>query len=372
MPNRQNPPSANASKPTVDSHSDPTGVPSRRGHRLSGTALAFHVIERFFLLAGVVLFVFLIRRIGPHSVLENLRLIGWGFFLIVAQEALAATANTLGWRHAFRQPCAAIPFRQLFAARVAGDGINCVTPTATIGGEFVRARMIDGVADATAVWASVAVAKITQTVAQAVFILLGLLFVATHTPLPAVVRDGLMVGVPLFVALVVLTVALQHRGLFTTGVRLLRFLRVPVPARVGNRLQHLDDEIRRIYAAPSSFLLSTGFFLLGWLCGLIEIYLILHFLQVGASWQRALSIEALSVTVDGLFFFVPAKAGTQEGGKVLIFSILGLDPAKGFTLGIVRRIRELCWAGIGLLFLSRSQLGRRGRASDSEGKRHHQ
>jgi glycosyltransferase 2 family protein len=344
----------------VHSHFNRMGIRSRSRHRPTGTTLVFHFLERFFLLAGIVLFVYLILRLGPHSVIENLRLIGWGFALVIAQEAIAATANTLGWRHAFRQPRAAIPFRQLFAARVAGDGINCVTPTATIGGEFVRARMIEDGSNPTAVWASVAVAKITQTVAQVVFILLGLLFVATHTPLPTAVRDGLLVGVPLLVALVVLTVVLQRRGLFTTGVSLLQRLRLPVPTKVGKQLRRLDDEIQRIYAAPASFLLSTGFFLLGWTCGLIEIYLILHFLQIGASWQRALTIEALSVTVDALFFFVPAKAGTQEAGKVLIFTILDLDPAKGLALGIVRRIRELFWAGIGLLFLSRYQLARRG------------
>lgn len=350
----------------MNSPTEPKGAPTRRSHRLTGTARAFSLVERFFLLGGIVLFAVLILRIGFRTVLENLRLIGWGFTLIIAQELLAATANTFGWRHAFPRPRAAISFRRLFAARVAGDGINCVTPTATIGGEFVRARMIEDVADPTTVWASVAVAKITQTVAQVVFILVGLLFVATHTPLPAVVRDGLLVSVPLFAATVALAVVLQRRGLFTTGVRLLRRLRLPVPTRVGKQLRRLDDEIRRIYAAPASFLLSTGFFLLGWMCGLLEIYLILHFLQVGASWQRALSIEALSVTIDGLFFFVPAKAGTQEGGKVLIFTLLGLDPAKGFTLGIVRRIRELSWAGIGLLFLSRHQIACRGRVLDSE------
>jgi len=36
-----------------------------------------------------------------------------------------------------------------------------------------------------------------------------------------------------------------------------------------------------------------------------------------------------------------------------------LDPAKGLALGIVRRIRELTWAAIGLLILSRHQLSTR-------------
>jgi hypothetical protein len=72
-----------------------------------------------------------------------------------------------------------------------------------------------------------------------------------------------------------------------------------------------------------------------------------------------LTVEVLSVAIDGMLFFVPAKAGTQEGGKVLIFTILGLDPAKGLALGIVRRIRELTWASIGLMILSRHQLSTR-------------
>jgi hypothetical protein len=61
------------------------------------------------------------------------------------------------------------------------------------------------------------------------------------------------------------------------------------------------------------------------------------------------------VTIDGILFFVPAKAGTQEGGKMLIFSLLGLDPAKGLSLAIARRIRELTWAGIALLIWRRQR-----------------
>ena len=48
---------------------------------------------------------------------------------------------------------------------------------------------------------------------------------------------------------------------------------------------------------------------------------------------------------------VPAKVGTQEGGKVLLFALLGMDPARGLTVGVVRRIRELAYAGLGLAAL---------------------
>jgi hypothetical protein len=65
----------------------------------------------------------------------------------------------------------------------------------------------------------------------------------------------------------------------------------------------------------------------------------------------ALALETGSVLIDGLLFFVPGKVGTQEGGKVLLFAVLGLDPARGLTVGVVRRIRELTYAGLGLAAL---------------------
>ena len=96
--------------------------------------------------------------------------------------------------------------------------------------------------------------------------------------------------------------------------------------------------------------------------GIVEVYIALHWLDAGATWTRAAVIEVLSVSFDALLFFVPAKAGTQEGGKVLIFTLLGLDPAKGLTLGIARRLRELTWSMVGLTVLARHHARQRNAA----------
>jgi hypothetical protein len=85
--------------------------------------------------------------------------------------------------------------------------------------------------------------------------------------------------------------------------------------------------------------------------GAAEIYLILRWVGSSVDWQTALALETGSVLVDGILFFVPAKIGTQEGGKVVLFAALGLSPARGLTVGVVRRIRELVYAGLGLVAL---------------------
>ena len=324
-----------------------------------GRAVRF--AEWAFLFGGLVLLGVLIRELGPATVAANLQLVGWGMLPIILQELVSYMANTLGWLSAFPEPRPTIPFLRLMQARMAGDAVNYVTPTATLGGEFVRTRLLRGYASNTSTVASVAVAKLAQTVGQIAFVIIGLGIVLDDTPLPATTRHGILAGLAAFSVLVVALVLAQRRGMFAPLVRVCERLGLPARApEVMRGLQRLDEEIARIHAnANGAFALSSLSFFGGWCMGIVEIYLILWFLGVPVSVHRALTIEVLSVAIDGMLFFVPAKAGTQEGGKVLIFTILGLDPAKGLALGIVRRIRELTWASIGLLILSRHQLSTR-------------
>ena len=322
------------------------------------TPRLLRIAERVFLVAGFALFVILFYELGPRTVVANLQVVGWGIAPIVLQEILAYAANTLGWLAAFPRPRAAIPFSDLLAARIAGDAVNYVTPTATLGGEFVRTRVLRGRADGTALVASVAVAKLSQTIGQIAFVVIGLGVILDDTPLPDGVRIGLLSGLGVFSALAGVLFFAQRRGMFAPLLRIAQ--RFGLPARAPElirRLERLDDEIARFHGdANGAFAASTTCFFAGWLLGVLEIYLILWFLGVPVSVHRALTIEVLSVAIDGMLFFVPAKVGTQEGGKVLIFTVLGLPPAKGLALGILRRVRELTWALVGLLILSRQQL----------------
>lgn len=317
---------------------------------------ALKLVERALLAGGVGLFAFLLYQLGASTVLFNLRLVAWGIVPIVLQEVGALTANTLGWQAAFIPPRPRIGFWELFAARLAGDAVNYVTPTATLGGEFVRLRMLGGKAGRTELMASLTVAKLTQTIGQILFILLGLVLIFREIPLDETARRALFMVLLGFCLVAGGLLVLQRRGMFGPVLRILQRFGVPHAPELAQSLARLDAEIARFHGhAFAPFAVSVGAFAIGWALGVVEIYLILWLLDVEVNLQRALTIEVLSATIDGVLFFVPAKAGTQEGGKVLIFTMLGLDPAKGLALGILRRIRELSWAGVGLLLWSRHQ-----------------
>jgi len=89
-------------------------------------------------------------------------------------------------------------------------------------------------------------------------------------------------------------------------------------------------------------------FLIGYAWGAFEAYWICHFIGLPVGVGVAFMIETLSVAVDSILFMVPAKIGTQEGGKAAVFAALGLPVASGLAFGVVRHIRELIWAVLGL------------------------
>ncbi len=203
--------------------------------------------------------------------------------------------------------------------------------------------------------ASVTLAKFNQFLGQALFIALGLLLAAPWAPLQPGLVPWLWVvlaGCLAFLGLIFLTL---QRGLFGG---LSRLLEAWLPSRLrsylpAERLKELDDYIA-VYLSEDrgAFWSSCGLFTLAWALGSVEVFLIFHFLGLPINLATAVTVETLSIFIDLVLFFIPAKLGTQEGGKVLIFLSLGLPPAAGLSFGLVRRVRELTWAGIGLACLS--------------------
>jgi glycosyltransferase 2 family protein len=308
-------------------------------------------LERLFLAAGAALFIGLVVHIGPDTLLRDLALVGAGFSLIFGQELFAFLFNTLGWRYAIRPDRRHVRFVDLFAMRMAGDAINYVTPSASIGGEFVKARLLHRRVALTDAMGSVSLAAINQFLSQIVFIVASVPFIASRAPTAAVGDLALAVGGFVVLIAAVLVYLGRRRNAFQ---RIRAFL---VKRGWFEHWTRHETDWRELDAAifgafrrhPVDNALSVLFFTLGWGMGAVEIYLILFFLGIPAGWPDAIAIEGLSMLVDLSFFYVPAKIGTQEGGKYLIFLLLGLNPAGGFALGVVRRLREMGWALLGLL-----------------------
>lgn len=140
-------------------------------------------VKLVLLILGIGAIAFSIHRIGWAPVLAALeQLAWWQLVLVCLPYAVITAVDTLGWRFAF--PRDAAPFRRLFGARLAGEALNLVTAVGSVGGEVAKAWLIRrDVAYAESV-PSVVIAKTTLTIAQALFLLIGVALAWTCSPSP--------------------------------------------------------------------------------------------------------------------------------------------------------------------------------------------
>ena len=201
-------------------------------------------------------------------------------------------------------------------------------------------------------------AATAQFVAQVLFVLIGMPLVLSRIG-DTGLRRGLMIFAGVLAALWLLVLLLlgSPRSLSAMGRFLGRraWLRERWAA-VPERWKSIESEsLTVLRQRPGAFSLAVGASFLDWNVGVVETFLILRFLGAPVSLPEAYVIEVLSVVIEGVLFFVPAKLGAQEGGKVVIFLALGLPPAQGLALGLIRRLRQLTWAVVGLLVLGHAQ-----------------
>src|SRR5262249_24128260 len=156
---------------------------------------------------------------------------------------------------------ARVPFSSLYLVRMAGEALNSITPTATVGGEPVKAHLLRafGISGSDAL-ASVVIAKTALTVSQSAFVLVGLaaLFGRLQRHVAGTVCVVLLVLVCAVFTL--LLVRVQRRGPASTVWRWTRRLapRSALVAGLEARAVAIDERLADFYRVErGSFLRAT-------------------------------------------------------------------------------------------------------------------
>ena len=300
------------------------------------------------LVLGIAAIVYAIHRIGWAPILEALaRLTWWQLALVCLPYAVITAVDTLGWRYAFpRDPA---PFLRLVGARLAGEALNLVTALGSMGGEAVKAWLIRRDVTYEASVPSVVIAKTTLTIAQALFLLIGVALAWSLLATDSRVISAMVWLLVVEIAAVAGFVGVQVVGIVGRAGRLLQWFGVVQRQDYAERLDAaLRDYYRRGWRRLS---LSTGFHLAGWLLGALEAYLILFFLAIPADLVTATVIEALGAGVRFAAFLVPASLGAFESANAAAFEAMGLGAGAGLAFSFVRRARQVVWIGVGLVVL---------------------
>ena len=85
------------------------------------------------------------------------------------------------------------------------------------------------------------------------------------------------------------------------------------------------------------------------MCGVLAVWVALHFMGYDIGWQGALIIESLCQMACAAAFVMPASLGAQEAAYMGAGMLLGIPPAVGLALSLVQRFSDVLSGTLGLV-----------------------
>lgn len=314
-------------------------------------------VRAVLLVGGLVLLVLLFARLGPGRILSLLSALGVNFIAVVLLFACHEGVRALAvgrFLPADQRP----PWRSLLRIRFLGDAIGAVTRTGMLSAEPVRAWLLAGSAGSGAhAYAAAASELIANsctsaavTVAVAGWMLLALELHGSLLVLCHILFWGSLVYICSAVGALAARVYLIGAILGWAGALPFagRYLRTdPIRVRVTE-----DAIIHALTGAPSTVAQVVLLECLAQAILVSEVYVALRSMNAAMNVPDALYVEVLTKAAN-----IIQLIGVTEAGYAVVFDWLGLTAALGFTLSLVKVLRSLTAAGLGLVILN--QLDRR-------------
>jgi uncharacterized membrane protein YbhN (UPF0104 family) len=309
-------------------------------------------LETIIVVLALAFYVWFLSHFGTREVLGYVRLAGWGLALTISLEALARVANTLGWWVTIGPDRHGLRFGQLFAARIAGEAIDYVTPSAQLGGQFVMAMMVRRNLEMAVGLSTAMIAALCEMVGQIAFITLALLMSIRLVPRTSDLFWAIIGGLVLALAMIGAFFFVQRKHPFSYLIAAAAKLPGIDADEYKDAADEADQFLLDFYAHHRvQLVFSCVCYLFAWSLGPVEIFILLRLLHQAASFEIALLVEAVGLLLERATFLIPAKLVSQEGGKALILALLGYPAGVGFAIGFLRRIKEMVWVLVGLLSL---------------------
>lgn len=272
-------------------------------------------------------------RAGMEDVVKTLAALGWGGFAIVTLLHVPVIVMMgLAWWTVGRGEARA---RVFIAARLVRDSVGEVLPFSQIGGYIsgLRAAHLGGAPPLSS--ALSLVGDLTaEFAAKMPYVLTAILCLIAILP-------GSTIIWPVLLALGVILVALGAAFLYRRSLFLwfenatLRMVQRWLPGQGDTKF-----DLSR-YFARDRFLPASTIHLVMWFFGTLEAWVTFHLMGVQVSWAQALVVDAIGTSFRSIGFMVPAAAGVQEAGYMVVGLAFGISPARGLAFSLARRARDL-------------------------------
>lgn len=268
--------------------------------------------------------------------------------LMVLVQCFAILLCGISWRILFISR-----FRNIYLitlwARYLRDSVGNILAIIPATGEIAATRELTfhGVKPSTAA-ATLLVDITAELISQLAFILMGLIILLKVNPESPVLR-GFAIAFLFAIIGVALLLLAQRSGFIHFIERLPERLNFKRTWNTFPNEETLHPEIQAIYnerwRLPTSIFIHT----LGWLLSAFEIWIALLLLNEPITYLNSIGLQSLVFAVRTVAIFVPYGAGVQEGGYVVIGSLIGIEPHIAIALSLMRRAREIVLSVPGII-----------------------
>lgn len=296
-------------------------------------------------LLGLALFVYAVRRTGVEEIVDGIRRVGWGIGLILALGGARFALRAESWRLCLPSGTT-LTYRQALVAFLAGDAVGSVTPLGLLASEPTKVLLARHQLAPMAAMSSLALENLAYAASVLVMISTGAVVLLLTVPLPASWADVLIVALAALAGSAVVAWYVLRNGLWrNAGTRPAWRAKL---AELRQELRHLSPSRRANLAR--AFLFDMVYHGLS----VLEVFVTLAWLlgTANPTIAQAVVFEALNRVVTVAFKFVPFRVGVDEALTGALAPILTLNAAAGVTLAVVRKVRSLFWAAIGLILVA--------------------
>ena len=303
-------------------------------------------VSLILLVAGLLLLVWTFRRLDlrAEDIQTGFAKVGVWFAAILVISLVRFVLRARAWMALTGLP---LPVGPAVAATISGDALGNVTPLGLVASEPAKALYLRRLADPGHTLPALIAENFFYSVSVAIYVIIASAAMFVFFDLsPAARMAGQLSLVAMALVLVgAVWLAWQRPAMAS---RLLARLPGGRLRDVASRVQQFEE--RTYGAATGRASLGTvaaceiSFHLLS----LVECWLTFWLLAGETSLAPALVFDGFNRVVNVVAKPVPMRVGVEEGGTALLAGAIGLLPYDGFMLGIVRKVRMIVWAAVGL------------------------
>jgi hypothetical protein len=299
-------------------------------------------IQPIIAFAALVLFGWAVVHVGISTIVAQLKAMSIALPIVLALSALRLFLQSTTWSASLKGGNVAVNTRTLMGVRLASQSMGYLTVLGPVISEPMKIKLLGTSSEPTiaATFLDTGVYWFTST----------LVAISGIVCLPIIAAHGAAYHwVPGILALALAVFAITRRSPLLAGVARALGSRTPSWLSKAERFEASVRTYRREQPA-----LVNRMFWIGAACQLLiasEVLVVLWSLHLPIHFFAVMAIEGVTRSLKLASGWVPARVGFDEGGAISAFAVAGLTPMNGLSLALTRRVRDLLWALVGIIWL---------------------